>query len=71
MGGVPVAATGCDPRMSEAEADPVNAINYACDLYSERGDALDAMTFLDLWRQGDLSEAQEYREYVAAGGFSA
>ncbi len=55
-----------DPRMTAAEASPLNAIRYAVESWEEYGDPADAMTFLEMWEQGDLSESQQYREWCLA-----
>ena len=55
-----------DPRMTAAEASPLNAIRYAVESWQEYGDPADAMTFLDMWEQGDLSESEQYREWCLA-----
>lgn len=58
----PLSAEG-DPRMTDAEASPLHAIQYAVESWQEYGDANDAMTFLDMWQQGDLSESAQYRDW--------
>lgn len=60
--GVPLSAEN-DPRMTDAEANPLHAIQYAVESWQEYGDANDAMTFLDMWQQGDLSESAQYRDW--------
>lgn len=60
--GVPLSAES-DPRMTDAEANPLHAVQYAIESWQEYGDANDAMTFLDMWQQGDLPESAQYRDW--------
>jgi len=48
--------------MTEAEADPIAAINFALDKIDDPWERID---FLRSWREGDVSEWPEYSAFAA------